>query len=211
MIQTTQFNCLMCQLFSGGWLPFSVVLTTDAIYQLFYDVSDRSKAFLHSHTYSGNALGASLALATLTIIESDNDCARVRKLQAILYAHRKEIADKTQLLQNVRAIGAIVAADFVFAHNEQYNQRLAQKAAEMGALIRPIGNTLYWLPPEYSATNLARFKGYYVTGDVNYVIKYVIFAGVGKRENTGSKPINFHCAFYTLKPLLSLPYTWLYK
>jgi adenosylmethionine-8-amino-7-oxononanoate aminotransferase len=59
----------------------------------------------------------------------------------------KEIADKTHLLHNVRAIGAIVAADFVWGHNEKYNQLLAQQAARIGALIRPIGSTLYWLPP----------------------------------------------------------------
>ncbi len=140
------FVCLSKGL-TSGWLPFSVVLTSDTIYQLFYDVTDRSKAFLHSHTYSGNALGASLALATLTVIENENICARAHELQAILYAHMKEIADKTNVLCNVRAIGAIVAADFIFGHNEQYNQRLAQKAVEMGALIRPIGSTLYWLPP----------------------------------------------------------------
>ncbi len=140
------FVCLSKGL-TSGWLPFSVVLTNDAIYQLFYDDYDRGKAFLHSHTYSGNALGASLALATLTIIETDNLCARARELQTILYAHMKEIADKTHLLHKVRAIGAIVAADFVWGHNEKFNQLLAQRAVEMGALIRPIGNTLYWLPP----------------------------------------------------------------
>lgn len=140
------FVCLSKGL-TAGWLPFSVVLTSDAIYELFYDDHGSGKAFVHSHTYSGNALGASLALATLTIIETDNYCARARELQTILYAHMKEIADKTQLLQNVRAIGAIVAADFVWGHNEKRNQLLAQQAAKMGALLRPIGNTLYWLPP----------------------------------------------------------------
>ncbi len=140
------FVCLSKGL-TSGWLPFSVVLTSDIIYQLFYDDYDRGKAFLHSHTYSGNALGASLALTTLKIIETGNYCARAHMLETILYAHMKEIADKTHLLQNVRAIGAIVAADFVWGHNEKLNQLLAQKAAEIGALIRPIGSTLYWLPP----------------------------------------------------------------
>jgi adenosylmethionine-8-amino-7-oxononanoate aminotransferase len=140
------FVCLSKGL-TGGWLPFSVVLTSDAIYQLFYDDYDSGKAFLHSHTYSGNALGASLALATLTIIETDNLCARACELQMILYAHMQEIAGKTHLLHKVRAIGAIVAADFVWGHNEKFNRLLALQAAEMGALIRPIGSTLYWLPP----------------------------------------------------------------
>lgn len=140
------FVCLSKSL-TGGWLPFSVVLTSDAIYSLFYDNVDRCKAFLHSHTYSGNALGASLALATLTIIETEHLCARASELQTILYRHMKEIMDKTHLLQKVRAIGAIVAADFIWGHDEKLNLLLAQRAAEMGALIRPIGSTLYWLPP----------------------------------------------------------------
>ncbi len=153
------FVCLSKGL-TSGWLPFSVVLTSDAIYQLFYDDYDRGKAFLHSHTYSGNALGASLALATLTIIEKDNFCVRARELQTILYAHMKEIADKTHLLHNVRAIGAIVAADFVWGHNEKYNRLLAQQAARIGILIRPIGSTLYWLPPlNISLQTLTDLKG----------------------------------------------------
>lgn len=138
------FVCLSKSL-TAGWLPFSVVLTTDVIYQLFYDDYAEGRSFLHSHTYSGNALGASLALATLNIIEEDNLCAKAQALQAILYAYMKEIADKSQTLRNVRAIGGIVAADII--HGDGRNHLLYQKAAEMGALIRPIGNTLYWLPP----------------------------------------------------------------
>lgn len=138
------FLCLSKGL-TSGWVAFSVVLSTDPIYQLFYGEDEENRAFMHSHTYSGNALGASLALATLKIVERDQLCLRARGLEPILEAHMNEIAEKTGALQNVRAIGAIVAADLI--RGDGKNLAFVQKAGELGALLRPLGNTLYWFPP----------------------------------------------------------------
>ncbi len=64
------FMCLSKGL-TAGYLPLSVVLTTDQVYQAFYDDFEKLTAFLHSHSYTGNPLGCSAALATLDIFESD--------------------------------------------------------------------------------------------------------------------------------------------
>lgn len=141
------FICLSKGL-TSGWLPFSAVLTTNAIYQIFYDDYEKGKAFLHSHTYSGNAMAASLAIATLNTIEENNLCNRSANLQMPMRQYMQEIAEKTGLLKNIRGIGAMIAADLSQKNNQK---RLAyhiyQEAVKLGALLRPIGNTIYWLPP----------------------------------------------------------------
>ncbi len=141
------FICLSKGL-TSGFLPFSVVLTRNRIYDLFYDDSEISKAFLHSHTYSGNALGASVALATLQVIEKQKLCQRAVELQTVLCRFMQEIADETEVLQNVRALGAMVAADFSPSWmTPKTMKQFYKNAVGLGALLRPIGNTVYWLPP----------------------------------------------------------------
>jgi len=139
------FMCLSKGL-ASGWLPLSAMLTSQAMYDLFYDDYESGKAFLHSHTYSGNALAASVALEVLTIFAEDKpdvDTLGNAMLQAM-----HEIADETGKLQHVRGIGAIVAADIICDNpRRRIGYEVYQKAVQLGALLRPIGNTIYWLPP----------------------------------------------------------------
>ncbi len=141
------FVCLSKGL-TSGWLPMSVTLTTENIYQLFYDDYASGKAFLHSHTYGGNALAASVALATLNVLEQENIYAKVAADENYLRQLMQEIADATGCLDNIRNLGAMVAADLVVsAQQPRVAYQIYQKAIELGAFMRPIGNTLYWLPP----------------------------------------------------------------
>ncbi len=141
------FICLSKGL-TSGWMPFSAVLTTEEVYHAFYDDYEKGKSFLHSHTYSGNALGASLALATLKVIRHENLCERAHQLQATLRSFMQDIAEQTGLLKNIRGIGAVVAADLV-ANNLplRVGYQLYQESVKLGALLRPLGNTIYWMPP----------------------------------------------------------------
>jgi adenosylmethionine-8-amino-7-oxononanoate aminotransferase len=141
------FICLSKSL-TGGWLPFSAVLTHTPMYEIFYDDYASGKAFLHSHTYSGNALGARIAYEALQIIEQDNLCSRALQMQTLMRASMHQVAEQTGCLINVRGIGAMVAADLV-AHPKESRAGYAvyQAAVERGALLRPLANTLYWLPP----------------------------------------------------------------
>ena len=125
-----------------------MTLTTENIYQLFYDDYASGKAFLHSHTYGGNALAASVALATLNVLEQENIYAKVAADENYLRQLMQEIADATGCLDNIRNLGAMVAADLVVsAQQPRAAYQIYQKAIELGAFMRPIGNTLYWLPP----------------------------------------------------------------
>lgn len=128
---------------SGGYLPLSAVLTTDEIYQAFYDDST-VRGFLHSHSYTGNPLACSAALATLDIFESDD---------VLTSNHAKSvyIVDKMQALthlpiQNVRHQGMIFAFDVANAGNDFPKASYAH-ALDEGLLLRPIGNTVYFMPP----------------------------------------------------------------
>ena len=135
---------------TAGWLPMSAVLTTEQIYQYFYDDYAKRKSFLHSHTFSGNALAAAVALEAFKVYEETDLFAQVRAREQMLFNLMQAVAGQTQCLHNVRSIGAIVAADLIVPE-DRIDQRLGyavmQAAVKLGALLRPLGNTLYWLPP----------------------------------------------------------------
>ncbi|MFC1586034.1 aminotransferase class III-fold pyridoxal phosphate-dependent enzyme, partial [Fibrobacterota bacterium] len=143
------FICLSKGL-TAGWLPFSCVLTSTDTYQLFYDDYEKGKSFLHSNTYCGNALAAAVALETLRVYDDEDIYARVRQNQEHLLACMKEAADRTGRLKNVRGIGAVAAADLDLSgdvKDRRMGYRVFQEAVKLGALLRPLGNTLYWFPP----------------------------------------------------------------
>lgn len=142
------FICLSKGL-TAGFLPMSAVITRNEIYELFYDDYATGKTFMHSHTHTGNALAAAAALATLKILQQDNTYDYVqRQLGPKLREGMQTIAEKTGKLTNVRQIGAVVAADLVNPNNlPRLGYAVYQRAIKLGALLRPLGNTLYWLPP----------------------------------------------------------------
>ncbi len=133
---------------TAGYLPMSAVLTSTDIFNLFYDDYEKGKSFLHSHTYSGNALAASVALENLNIMQQDNLYQRTQKMEMDLFKSMQAIAEESQQLTNVRAIGAVVAADIkAEASTQRHGFEFYQKAMALGALLRPLGNTIYWTPP----------------------------------------------------------------
>jgi len=141
------FICLSKGL-TSGWLPCSAVLTRDAIYDLFYDDYASGKAFMHSHTYSGNALAAAVACETLQILNDENIYARVQDNENFMIELMREVADETGKLKNVRGIGMMVAADLQVENPKvRAGYAVYQEAVRLGALLRPLGNTIYWLPP----------------------------------------------------------------
>lgn len=133
---------------TSGWLPLSAVLTTNDIYQLFYDDYTAGKSFLHSHTYSGNALAAAVAVACLQVMEDENIYAKVRENAAYLRSLMQTVAEETGKLKNVRSIGAMVAADLITTiPRPRLGYAVFKQAVALGALLRPLGNTIYWTPP----------------------------------------------------------------
>ncbi len=150
---TPDFMCLSKGL-TSGYLPLSVTLTTNEIYSAFYDEYQNLTAFLHSHSFTGNPLGCSAALATLEIFEQDdvirNNQALVKKMAAAaapLMAH-PHVAE-------VRQRGMILAIEMVkdkqtrepYPWQERRGLRVYRHGLENGVLLRPLGNVIYFMPP----------------------------------------------------------------
>ncbi len=147
------FICLSKGL-TGGYLPLSVVVTTEDVYQAFYDDYLRLNAFLHSHSYTGNPLACAAALATLAIFAEEDVIARNRALARRMSQATAGLADHPQVAE-VRQTGMILAIETVKnkASGERYDWRerrglrAYEYALSQGALLRPIGNVIYLMPP----------------------------------------------------------------
>ncbi len=129
---------------SGGYLPLSIVLSSDSLYQAFLDDSV-ARAFLHSHSYTGNPLACRAALATLDIFEQDDIVAVNRQKSAKIAAALAPLAEHPQV-RHLRQRGMIAAFD-VATDDPWFSRRFYRAALEREALIRPIGNTVYLMPP----------------------------------------------------------------
>ena len=129
---------------TGGYLPLSVVLTSDAVYGTFYD-DETARGFLHSHSYTGNALACCAALATLDIFEADQVLESNRRCAAQLATALAPLAEHPQV-RHLRQRGMIIAFDIETA-DPQFSRRFYRAALDRAALIRPIGNTIYLMPP----------------------------------------------------------------
>lgn len=136
------FMCLSKGI-TGGYLPLSAVLTTDEVYAAFYD-DQTARGFLHSHSYTGNPLACSAALATLAIFDTD-DVVNNNK-QTARYFNEKMQALTNVPIQHYRHQGMIWAFD-VNTDNQAFSRTCYQQALQHGLLLRPIGNTIYFMPP----------------------------------------------------------------
>lgn len=133
---------------TAGYIPMSAVLINEAIYNDFYGPYEPARNFLHSHTHSGNALAASVALATLETYEKEQTYTHVESISALATQHMNNIAQQTGALTNIRHCGAVIAADLTNPQQKpRYGYQLFQHAIQQGAWMRPLGNTLYWVPP----------------------------------------------------------------
>ena len=129
---------------SGGYLPLSVVLSSDSIYAAFLDDSV-ARAFLHSHSYTGNALACRAALATLDIFAQDDVIAVNRQKSRKIGAALAPLADHPHV-KHLRQHGMIAAFD-VATDDPHFSRKFYRAALDNEALIRPIGNTVYLMPP----------------------------------------------------------------
>lgn len=138
---------------TGGFLPLAAVLATQAIYDGFLDAS-RERAFLHSHSYTGNPLACAAALATLDIFRQDDVLARNRATAQAMAALAAPLAEHRHVAQ-VRQTGMILAIELCRDGNRATAFDPAQRvglaayraAVAHGVLLRPLGDVLYWMPP----------------------------------------------------------------
>ena len=148
------FLCLSKGL-TGGFLPLAAVLTTEEVYAAFYDDYETLRAFLHSHSYTGNPLGCAAALATLDIFAEEPVLERNRALAARMgEATAAALADHPHVGE-IRQTGMILAIELVrdrarlepYPWQERRGLRVYRHGLERGVLLRPLGNVVYFMPP----------------------------------------------------------------
>ncbi|AEE15431.1 Adenosylmethionine--8-amino-7-oxononanoate transaminase [Thermodesulfobium narugense DSM 14796] len=148
------FMCLSKGI-TSGYLPLSVVLTTEEVYKAFYDDYITLKAFLHSHSYNGNAISSAVAVETLKIFKEENVLEKNKEKYKYM---RSLIEDKFCELSHVgeiRHIGFISAVEIVenkktkkpFNWKRRIGFNIYREALKRGALLRNLGDIIYFLPP----------------------------------------------------------------
>lgn len=139
---------------TAGYLPLCAVLTTEQLYQAFYDDYTKLTAFLHSHSYTGNPLACRAALATLDIFEQDQVIENNRRLAQVMGEAMAPLNDHSHIAE-VRQTGMILAAEMVqdkanrtpYPWQQRRGLHVYRHALENNALLRPLGNVIYLMPP----------------------------------------------------------------
>ncbi len=138
---------------TGGYMPLAVVMTTQQIYDAFYDDYQSLKAFLHSHSYSGNPLACAVACEVLNIFRDEQILQKLEPKMAVLDA----AVDRFEALPHIgefRRCGMVAAVEMVQNKNlktpypwqQRRGYEVYQKALSKGALLRPLGNVIYFMP-----------------------------------------------------------------
>ncbi|MEK0361256.1 adenosylmethionine--8-amino-7-oxononanoate transaminase [Pseudomonas sp. CBC3] len=190
---TPDFLCLSKAL-TGGYLPMAAVLTTDKLYQAFYDDYSTLRAFLHSHTYTGNPLACAAALATLDIFEQDRVIEANKTLAARMATATAHLADHPQVAE-VRQTGMAVAIEMVadkasktpYPWQERRGLKVYQHALQRGALLRPLGSVVYFLPPYTITEEQIDFLAEVATEGIDIATRASVRVAVAP-----GAPANFH-------------------
>ncbi len=140
---------------TGGFMPMSVVCTTEEIYAAFLGSYESGKAFMHSHTYAGNPLACACANAVLDVLKRDDILQKAKLLAPVVNRLFKETFMDIENVGEVRQIGLINAIELVkdreskeaFSPSCRLGYKIYQSALSQGLLLRPIGDVLYFNPP----------------------------------------------------------------
>lgn len=147
------FMCLSKGI-TGGYLPLSAVLTTSSIYDAFYDEYQNLTAFLHSHSYTGNALACRAAVATMDLLEQSDAITMNRNTASCMRDATAHFPEHPNVAE-VRQTGMILAIEIVkdrstreaFPWQERRGLQVYRYGLDHGVLLRPLGDVIYFMPP----------------------------------------------------------------
>ncbi len=139
---------------TGGYLPMSAVMASEEVYGMFYDEYTSLRGFLHSHSYTGNALACAAALATLDIFDS-RPVLEENRATAKLMRDAVRPLEEHPNVGEIRQCGMILAIEMVadrrtlagWDWKERRGMTVYRHALDNGVLLRPIGNVVYFMPP----------------------------------------------------------------
>lgn len=174
---TPDFLCLSKGL-TAGYLPLSVVLTTDTLYQAFYDDYTSLRAFLHSHSYTGNPIGCAVALETLNIFRDDQVIQNNRRLSQCLHDSVAHLADHPHV-GDIRQTGMVLAIELVqdkatrtpFPWQQRRGLRVYRHALTQQALLRPLGDVIYLMPPYVITPEQIQLLARVITEGIEIAVK----------------------------------------
>jgi len=140
---------------TAGYMPLSLVVATDEIYSAFYSDYGELKAFMHSHSYTGNPLACAVALESLRIFEDEDVLNVNRKKSELIRKLTEPFAKLHPNVGELRQIGMIAALELVenkaskkaFSWEKRVGYNIYKIALNEGLLLRPLGNVLYFMPP----------------------------------------------------------------
>lgn len=140
---------------TGGYMPMAITVTTDQIYDAFYADYSEGKAFMHSHTYSGNPLGCSAALAVQKILREDHILEHAAKMAVYLNEKLEEALLDHPNIGEIRHLGLINACELTpdkktkadYPSELRMGYQIYKKALKKGLILRPLGNVIYFNPP----------------------------------------------------------------
>ncbi|MGH7975929.1 MAG: aminotransferase class III-fold pyridoxal phosphate-dependent enzyme, partial [Limisphaerales bacterium] len=139
---------------TGGYLPMAATLTTQKVFDAFLGEYHEFKTFFHGHSYTGNQLGASAALASLEILQSEKSIRARQILEKNLHAELQSLWTLPNV-GDIRQVGLVAGIELVknwrtrepFALRERAGIRVCDKMAKRGVLTRPVGNVIVLMPP----------------------------------------------------------------
>jgi len=140
---------------TAGFLPLAAVLTTDRVYATFYAEKSLRRAFLHSNTHTANALTIAAALGALDAYATEGVLEHVASEGPRMLERLEDLARARPMLTNVRGLGMVAAVDLCgrggagtpLDPSARTGYRVYREAVRRGALLRPLGDTLYLFPP----------------------------------------------------------------
>jgi adenosylmethionine-8-amino-7-oxononanoate aminotransferase len=150
---TPDFLCVAKGL-TGGYLPMAATLTTHKIFDAFIGKYEEFKTFFHGHSFTGNQLGASAALASLEILETKQSVVQRARLQKWMHDELQSLWALPNV-GDIRQVGLVAGIELVknwttrepFALRERAGIRVCEALAKRGVLTRPIGNVIVIMPP----------------------------------------------------------------
>ncbi len=148
---------------SGGFMPLALTTCSQEIFEPFRS-SDRNKMFFHGHSYTANPLACAAGLASLDLLERKECWERISRIEQ-QHSHFADSLSAYDIAKSVRRIGTMVAFEVVTEEQSGYFNQVRDQLytyfIEKGVLLRPLGNTVYILPP-YCITDSELIKTYTV-------------------------------------------------
>jgi adenosylmethionine-8-amino-7-oxononanoate aminotransferase len=148
---------------TGGYLPMAATLTTQTVFDAFLGEYEEFKTFFHGHSFTGNQLGASAALASMELLQGT---ASIRARHKLEQALRDELNTLWSLpnIGDIRQVGLVAGIELVkdwrtrepFDLRQQAGIRVCEAMAKRGVLTRPVGNVVVLMPPYCTTSTQVR-------------------------------------------------------